>query len=185
VAERKGRKNRKARIVSSKTLFKGRVFTLKRDRVAEPGGIVTTREIIEHPGSVVVLPVLADGRVVLIRQYRHAAGQYLWELVAGHREPHENPVTGAHRELLEETGYAARRIRKMLEVFPSPGLLGERMDLFLADGLTKGKAQPEDDERITQRIVTLAEAERWIKSGRIRDSKSVAGILYYARFMAR
>ncbi len=146
---------------------------------------MTTREIIAHPGSVVVLPVLSDGRIVLIRQYRHAAGQYLWELVAGHQEPHENPVTGAHRELLEETGYTAPRIRKLLEIFPSPGLLGERMDIFLAEGLTKGKAQPEEDEKITQKIVTLREAEKWIRSGKIRDSKSVAGILFFARFVAR
>ncbi|HEY4710250.1 MAG TPA: NUDIX hydrolase [Candidatus Acidoferrales bacterium] len=182
---RKGRKAKPARILSSKVLFRGRVFTLKRDRVSEPSGIVTTREIIVHPGSVVVLPVLSDGRIVLIRQYRHAAGQYLWELVAGHKEPNETAAAGVHRELLEETGYTARRIRKLLEIFPSPGLLGERMDIFLAEGLTKGTAQPEEDERITQRIVTLREAEKWIRSGKIRDSKSVAGILYYARFVAR
>ena len=182
---RKGRRTKPARILSSKVLFRGRVFTLKRDRVAEPSGIVTTREIIVHPGSVVVLPVLSDGRIVLIRQYRHAAGQYLWELVAGHKEPNETAAAGVHRELLEETGYTARRIRKLLEIFPSPGLLGERMDIFLAEGLTKGTAQPEEDERITQKIVTLREAEKWIRSGKIRDSKSVAGILYYARFVAR
>lgn len=181
---RKSGKTKKARVVSSETLFKGRVFTLKRDRVAEPGGVMTTREIIAHPGSVVVLPVLADGRIVLIRQYRHAAGQYLWELVAGHKEPHESAIAGAHRELLEETGYTAKRIRMLLEVFPSPGLLGERMDIFLAEGLTKGKAQPEDDEQITQKIVSLGEAEAWIRSGKIRDSKSVAGILFYSRFLA-
>jgi ADP-ribose pyrophosphatase len=184
VRNRKSRKSKKARIVSSETLFQGRVFTLKRDRVAEPSGILTTREIIAHPGSVVVLPVLANGQIVLIRQYRHAAGQYLWELVAGHKEPHEDPITGAHRELLEETGYTAKRIRKLLEVFPSPGLLGERMDIFLAEGLTKGKAQPEDDEKITQKIVSLREAEAWIRSGKICDAKSVAGILFYSRFLA-
>jgi ADP-ribose pyrophosphatase len=185
VKTQKRRKTKRARILSSKVLFRGRVFTLKRDRVAEPSGIVTTREIIAHPGSVVVLPVLSDGRIVLIRQYRHAAGQYLWELVAGHKEPHESAAAGAHRELLEETGYTARRIRKLLEIFPSPGLLGERMDIFLAEGLIKGMAQPEEDERITQRIVTLREAENWIRAAKIRDSKSVAGILYYARFVAR
>ena len=183
--KRKSGKSRKARVLSSETLFKGRVFALKRDRVAEPSGIVTTREIIVHPGSVVVLPLLADGRIVLIRQYRHAAGQYLWELVAGHKESSESVTAGAHRELKEETGYTAKRIRKLLEIFPSPGLLGERMDIFLAEGLTKGKAQPEDDEKITQEIVTLPEAEAWIRSGKIRDSKSVAGILFYSRFVAR
>ena len=181
---RKSRKAREPRILSSKTLFRGRVFALKRDRVLEPGGVTAIREFVEHPGSVVVLPVLPGRRIVLIRQYRHAAGQYLWELVAGHKEPHEDFLRGAHRELQEETGYTARRIRKLLEVFPSPGLLGEKMVIFLAEGLTKGKARPEDDEKITQRILTLAEAERWIRSGKIRDSKSVAGILYYARFVA-
>jgi ADP-ribose pyrophosphatase len=176
---------RRAKVVSSEVLFRGRVFTLKRDRVIEPSGIEATREIIVHPGSVVVLPVLPDGRIVLIRQYRHAAGQYLWELVAGHKEPDEDFAAGAHRELQEETGYTARRVRKLLEVFPSPGLLGEKMVIFLAQDLKKGTARPEDDEKITQRVFTLKEAERWIKAGRIRDSKSVAGILYYAKFVAR
>jgi ADP-ribose pyrophosphatase len=185
VTKRKRGKPQRAKVVSSKVLFRGRVFTLKRDRISEPGGVVTTREIIVHPGSVVVLPVLSDGRIVLIRQYRHAAGQYLWELVAGHKEPNESVVTGVHRELLEETGYTAHRVRKLLEFYPSPGLLGERMDLFLAEGLTKGKAQPEDDERITQRIFTLREAMRWIRSGKIIDSKTVSGILFYANFVAR
>ena len=183
--KRKRGKSRRARVISSMVLFQGRVFTLKRDRIAEPGGVLTTREIIAHPGSVVVLPVLSDGRIVLIRQYRHAAGQYLWELVAGHKEPNESAVTGAHRELLEETGYSARRVREVLRFYPSPGLLGERMDLFLAEGLTKGKAQPEDDERITQKIVTLREAMRWIRTGRIVDSKTVSGILFYSNFVAR
>jgi ADP-ribose pyrophosphatase len=185
VKNRRGGKRRKARIVGSKVLFRGRVFTLKRDRVAEPSGIVATRDMIAHPGSVVVLPLLGDGRIVLIRQYRHAVGQFLWELVAGHKEPHESAVTGAHRELLEETGYTARRVRKLLEYYPSPGLLGERMDIFLAEGLTKGKAQPEEDEKISQKIVTLREAEKWVRSGKIRDGKSIAGLLYYARFVAR
>ncbi|MGA8365931.1 MAG: NUDIX hydrolase [Candidatus Acidiferrales bacterium] len=176
---------RRARVLSSEVLFQGRVFGLRRDRVIEPSGIEAMREIVTHPGSAVVLPVLPDGRIVLIRQYRHAAGQYLWELVAGHKEPDESFAEGARRELREETGYTARRIRKLLEVFPSPGLLSERMVIFLAEGLTKGTARPEDDEKISQRIFTLHEAERWIRAGKIRDAKSVAGILYYARFTAR
>jgi ADP-ribose pyrophosphatase len=185
VKSRKPKSTRKAKIVSSETLFQGRVFALRRDRVLEPSGLQATREIIVHPGSVVVLPILPDGRIVLIRQYRHAAGQYLWELVAGHKEPHEDFLPGAHRELREETGYTARKMRKLLEVYPSPGLLGERMVIFLAEGLTKGKARPEDDEKITQRILTLHEAEKWIRSGKICDSKTVAGILFYSTFFAR
>jgi ADP-ribose pyrophosphatase len=173
-----------AKVLSSETLFQGRVFTLRREKIAEPSGLVATREIVFHPGSVVVLPVLDDGRIVLIRQYRHAAGQYLWELVAGHKEPDEDPIEGAHRELQEETGYTAKRIKKLFEIFPSPGLLGERMDIFMAQGLTKGKARPEDDEKITQRIFTLREAKDWIRSGRIRDSKTIAGVLYYSAFVS-
>ncbi len=111
--------NRKAAsvvVVSSEPIFKGRVFELKRDRVLEPGGIEATREIIVHPGSVVVLPVLPDGRILMIRQYRHAAGQALWELVAGHREEHETFLEAAPRELAGRNGlhraalYQTRRV---------------------------------------------------------------------------
>jgi len=173
------------KVLSSELLFQGRVFALKRERVAEPSGLVATRDIVVHPGSSVVLPVLPDGRIVLIRQYRHAAGEFLWELVAGHKDPGESFAQGAHRELKEETGYVARKVTKLLEIFPSPGLLGEKMEIFLAEGLTKGRARPEDDEKITQQIVTLDEAKVWIRSGRIRDAKSIAGILYYALFQAK
>ncbi len=105
-------KARTVKILSSKTVFRGRVFSLKRDRVLEPSGVTAIREFVEHPGSVVVLPVLPDGRILLIRQYRHAAGQYLWELVAGHKEPNEDFLRGARRELQEETGYTARKHTK-------------------------------------------------------------------------
>jgi ADP-ribose pyrophosphatase len=109
----------------------------------------------------------------------------MWELVAGHREPNEDFRRGAARELREETGYTARRYRKLLEIYPSPGLLSERMVIFLAQGLTKGEARPEDDEKIEARILTLREAERWIRSGKIRDGKTVSGLLYYAAFIRR
>ena len=184
MSTRRRRSARQAKILSSQLLFQGRVFALKREQVAEPNGLTAIREIVVHPGSVVVLPVLPDGRIVLIRQYRHAAGQFLWELVAGHKEPAEDPLDGAHRELKEETGYTARKITKMLEVFPSPGLLGEKMDIFLATRLTRGAPRPEDDEKIAQRSITLSEAKKWIRSGKIRDSKTISGILYYDSFIA-
>jgi 8-oxo-dGTP pyrophosphatase MutT (NUDIX family) len=182
---RASRKSGKVRVLSSELIFKGRVFDLKRDKVVEPSGITATREIIEHKGSVVVLPLLRDGRIVLINQYRYAARQPLWELVAGHKEPNETFEIGAHRELEEEAGYTAGRIRKLLEVFPSPGLLGEKMVIFLADKLTPCAARPEDDEKIMRRIVSLREAENWVRTNKIRDSKTVAGILYYSAFVAR
>ena len=177
-------KTKGAKILSSQTIFQGRVFSLKREELVEPSGLTVTREIIAHPGSAVVLPVFPDGRILLIRQYRHAAGEYLWELVAGHKEPNETFAEGAKRELEEESGYTAKRVKKLLEVFPSPGLLGERMEIFLATGLTKGAAHPEADEKITSRILTLREAEQWIRTGKIRDAKSVSGILFYAKFLA-
>ena len=176
------RRRRKAKILKSEPMCQGRVFGVQRDQLIEPNGTKATREIITHPGSVVVLPVFEDGRILLIRQYRHAAGQFLWELVAGHREPSEDFRYGAARELKEETGYTARRYRKLLEIYPSPGFLKERMVIFLAEGLTKGKPNPEDDEKIEARILSLSEIERWIRSGKIRDAKSVSGLLYYAAF---
>ena len=175
----------KVKILSSEKIFTGRVFGVRRDQLIEPTGVRTTREIVAHPGSVVVLPVFDDGKILIIRQYRYAAGQFMWELVAGHREPDEDFRRGAARELQEETGYTARRYRKLLEIYPSPGLLSERMVIFLAEGLKKGQARPEDDEKIEARILTLGEVERWIRSGKIRDAKTVSGLLYYAAFVRR
>ena len=175
----------KARVLSSKVLFRGRVFGVRRDHVIEPGGIEAVRELVTHPGSVVVLPVFPDGRILVIRQFRYVTGRYLWELVAGHKEPGESFAAGARRELQEEAGYTAPRLKKMLEIFPSPGLLTERMVIYLAQGLTKGKPRPEDDEKITPRLITLNEAGQWIRRRKIRDAKSVAGILYYSKFIAQ
>jgi len=172
-----------AKILSSEMIYQGRVFGLRRDEVEEPSGLRTTREVITHPGSVVVLPVLPDGRIVMVRQYRHATREYLWELVAGRKEPEETPKQGAARELLEETGYRAKRFKVFLDVFPTPGFLQERMYLLLAEGLTAGEAQPEEDEKIEVRLFKLKDLKQMIKSGRLRDAKSIAGILYYLTFL--
>ena len=172
-----------AEILSSEMIYQGKVFGLRRDEVVEPSGLRATREVITHPGSVVVLPVLPDGRIVMIRQYRHATRQYLWELVAGRKEPEETPKQGAARELLEETGYRAKKFKVFLDVFPTPGFLEERMYLLLAEGLTAGEAQPEEDEKIEVRPFKLKELKQMIKSGRLRDAKSIAGILYYLTFL--
>jgi ADP-ribose pyrophosphatase len=174
-------KKRSARVVSSKNIFESNIFTIRRDSVIEPGGLKVTRNVVVHPGSVVVLPVFPDGRILLIRQYRHAAKQYLWELVAGRKDEGENFLQGAHRELREETGYTAKRMTKLLDLYPSPGFISENMVIYLAQGLAAGQADPEEDEKITQRICTLQEVERWIRSGKIRDMKTVAAVLYYAK----
>jgi ADP-ribose pyrophosphatase len=174
-----------AKVVSSKVAFTSRVFDVRREEVVEPGGLKATRDFIEHPGSVVVLPVFRDGRILMIRQYRHSAGQYLWELVAGRRDGDETFAHGAQRELQEETGYRARSMRQLCDLFPSPGFLREKMVIFLARGLQAGPANPEADEKITSRIFSLREALEWIRLGKIRDGKTIAGILYYAKFIAK
>jgi ADP-ribose pyrophosphatase len=176
---------RKAEILKSEVLYQGKVFRLQRDTVIEPGGVQADRDIIVHPGSVVVMPIFKDGRVLLIRQYRHSVGEFLWELVAGRKEPNETPVAAAQRELLEETGYTAKRLRKLMRVVPTPGFVNEWMWIFAAEGLTEGAAQPEEDERITPRIFTLKEAEKMIERGTLRDAKSICGILYYMRFLRK
>jgi ADP-ribose pyrophosphatase len=174
-----------AKVLNSEILYQGKVFRLQRDTVIEPGGVRAERDIIVHPGSVVVLPVFKDGRILLIRQYRHSVGEFLWELVAGRKEPGETPVAGARRELVEETGYSAKRLRKLMRVVPTPGFVNEWMWIFAAEGLTAGAARPEEDEKITPRIFNLKEAEKMIERGTLRDAKSICGILYYARFVKR
>ena len=175
----------KARVLSSKELYKGKVFGVRRDRVIEPGGVEVTRDIVTHNGSVVVLPVFPDRSILLIRQYRYSAGQFLWELVAGRVEPGEAASRAARRELAEETGYTARRYRKLMDVFPTPGFVTETMVVFLAEGLTAGQARPEADEKIEMERFSLRRLEGMMKSGALRDAKSIAGILYYARFVKR
>jgi 8-oxo-dGTP pyrophosphatase MutT (NUDIX family) len=130
----------RAKIVRSTTVFKGTVFDVRRDEIVEPDGLRATRDIITHSGSVVVMPVFPNGDVLLVRQFRYAAGEYLWELVAGSKEPNESARAGARRELLEETGYKARRIRLLVEVIPTPGFLTETMAIFSAEGIETGTA---------------------------------------------
>ena len=177
--------NKKPQVLSSQTVYAGKVFGIRRDEVIEPTGVRGTREMITHPGSVVVLPVLPDGRVVLIQQYRYAARQYLWELVAGRIDEGETPLAAAERELREETGYRAKRFRTFLEFFPTPGFLEEKMYLLLAEGLTPGQAEPEDDEKIVARPYTGKQLEQMIRNGKLHDAKTIAGVLYYLRYLAR
>jgi ADP-ribose pyrophosphatase len=175
---------KRAKVLESEVVFKGRVFELRHEKVAEPDGVVTIRDIVVHPGSVVVLPIFPDGTALLVRQYRHAAGRHMWELVAGSLDkPGEPILAAAKRELMEEAGYVARRWRKMIDYFPSPGLLSECMHVFLATELTAGTAQPEEDERIEPKRFHWSEIERMIRNGTICDGKSIAGLLYYMRFL--
>lgn len=175
--------NKKAKILKSEVIFVGKSFGVRRDELIEPTGVRTMREVVTHPGSVVVLPVLSDGRIVLVRQYRHAVGQYMWELVAGRMEKGENPKQGAARELVEETGYRAKKLTVFLDIVPTPGFLQERMYLLLAEGLTSGKARPEEDEKLIVGTYSKKQLEEMIRTGKMRDAKSIAGLLFYFRFL--
>lgn len=166
------------RVLHSKTVYDGKVVRLQVDRVVEPGGVTAVREVVSHPGSVVVLPRLPDGRVLLIRQFRYAAQRHLWELVAGGIESGETPLQAARRELLEETGYRARIFRPMFAFFPSPGFVSEKMHLMEARGLTLAEARPEADERIRLGRFTGAELRRMLRAKRIEDGKTLVGLFW-------
>ena len=172
----------KLKVLSSKTVFQGRVFNVTRDQVQEPNGVSAIREVIRHSGSVVVLAVDETGaepRVLLERQYRYAANEFMLELPAGRIDEGESALAAGKRELLEETGYTARRWSKALFFYPSPGFLEETMTVFLARSLKAGEAQPEDDERIEHDLVPLARVVRLIVSGKIRDGKTIASVLWF------
>ena len=169
------------RVISSKTAFRGPVFSVMTDEVEEPGNVRARRDVIRHSGSIVVLPLDDSGRtplVLLERQYRYAAGRRLWELPAGRVDPGENHLAAAKRELIEETGYTASRWQKALFFYVSPGFLDESMAVYLASGLKKGLAQPEEDERISVRFFPLRQAVQMAASGKIIDAKTIASLFW-------
>jgi ADP-ribose pyrophosphatase len=171
----------KVRVISSRTVYRGPVFWVTTDEVQEPGGVRARRDVIHHTGSVVVLAVDESGpapRVLLERQYRHAAQDYLWELPAGRIDPGEKALHAAQRELHEETGYTAAHWRRILNFYASPGFVAETMSVYLATGLRAGVAQPEADEVIYKRMVPLATAVRMVLRGTIRDAKTIASVLW-------
>lgn len=175
------RRSRKERLISSRTVYRGPVFTVTTDHVEEPNGVRARRDVIHHSGSIVVLAV--DGstsvpRILLEKQYRHAATDYLWELPAGRIDPGEHELHAAQRELLEETGYTATHWKRILKFYASPGFVAETMAVYLATGLRAGKAQPEDDEVIYKRLVSLPAAVQMVIGGTIRDAKTISSVLW-------
>src|SRR6185312_3152423 len=171
----------KAKVVSSKVAYKGPVFSVSTDYVRKPGGVTSRRDVIHHTGSVVIMAVddsASEPRVLLARQYRHPAGRVLLELPAGRIDEGENALAAAKRELVEETGYTATKWKRILYFWASPGFLDETMAVYMATGLTRGKATPEEDENITIRFYPLSRAVQMVTGGTVHDGKTIASILW-------
>ncbi len=165
------------KLVSSRERYRCNLFRVTEDRAVDPDGFEIRRSIVRHTGSAVMMAVDARGRVLLVRQYRLPAEAMLWELPAGRLDPGETPLQAARRELEEETGYRARKWRKLLSFYASPGYIAEKMNVFVATDLIPGPPKPMDDERIRTRWFTPAELRRMIRAGRLIDGKTIAAFL--------
>jgi ADP-ribose pyrophosphatase len=180
-----GKNKPNVEVVSSTLSYDGPLFRVYSDKIVENGREVT-RDVVRHNGSVVILAIddaksKRDPMIVMERQYRHAAKEYLLEVPAGKMEEGEDALAGAKRELLEETGFKAKRWRKMVRYFASPGFLGEFMQVFVAEGLTLGEAQPEYDEQLEIEMMPLSRVLAMIDEGKIHDGKTLISVMLYAR----
>jgi ADP-ribose pyrophosphatase len=178
-------KNPEVEVISSKLSYEGPLFRVYTDEIQEKGRRVM-RDVVRHNGSVVILAIddsksKRDPLIVMERQYRHAAKDYLLEVPAGKMEEGEDALAGAKRELLEETGFKAARWRKMVRYFASPGFLGEWMQVFLAEGLTLGEATPEYDEQLEIEMISLSKLLGMIEAGRVHDGKTLISVMLYDR----
>jgi ADP-ribose pyrophosphatase len=169
------------KLISSKVVYKCDLFSVTEDHATDGKGYEIHRSIVRHAGSAVMMAVDAKKRILLVRQYRLPANRYLWELPAGRLDPGEKPLHAAKRELIEETGYRARKWKKLVTFYASPGYVAEKMTIFLATDLTEGKAQPMDDERIECRWFSSAEIDSMLRSGKIIDGKTMIGFFTWKR----
>jgi ADP-ribose pyrophosphatase len=169
-------------LVKRNYVFEGRLIRVRVDQVRLNSGANATREIVEHPGAVVIVALDANERVLLVKQYRQAVERETLELPAGTLDKRgEGPAEAARRELLEETGYAAKDWELVTQFFPSPGINTEEMYLYLARDLSEQAQATEEDESITVEILPLSEAIKLVESGEIRDGKTIVGLLLLAR----
>lgn len=168
------------KITSSREVYKCSLFRVTEDKAVDPkAGFKIQRSVVRHAGSAVMMAVDERKRILLVRQYRLPAEKYLWELPAGRLDPGEKPLQAAKRELVEETGYRAKKWTKLASFFVSPGYVQERMAIFLATDLTAGEATPMDDERIETRWFTAKEVAGMIESGKIEDAKTMIGFFLW------
>lgn len=170
------------KLVSSKKVHENPIFQVTEDEVIAPDGFQIKRAIVQHAGSAVILVMDEKKRILLVKQFRLPAKQYLWELPAGRLDPGETPLKAAKRELTEETGFKAKNWKKITQFYPSPGFLAEKMTLFLATELTEGEATPMEDENIEMEWFAPRKVEEMIKEGQIQDGKTLVGYLTWYRF---
>lgn len=163
------------RLLESNSVFTGRLLHLHVDEVEQHTGGRARREVVDHPGAVCIVPRAADGRLVLVRQWRHPVGRALWELPAGTRDPGEDPETTAERELAEETGYTAKRWTRLGSGAVAPGYSTEVIHYFLAEELTDGETSPDEDEHVEARLFSVEEIGHLLASGEV-DLKTIAGL---------
>jgi ADP-ribose pyrophosphatase len=160
----------------SKHVFTGKVLTLNIDTVTLPNGFTVDLEIVRHPGAAAVVPLKDNGMVVLIKQFRHAAGGFIYEIPAGKLHPGEDPLHCAARELEEEIGYVAGRLELLTSILTAPGFTDEVIHIYKATGMTAGRQQLDRDEVLEVLEISLEEAIKMIKAGTIRDAKTIVGL---------
>jgi ADP-ribose pyrophosphatase len=170
--------------ISSETLVKGNLLHAKRDKVRLPNGVETMREYIVHPGAVLVIPVLPDGRLVMERQFRYALHRTFIELPAGKIDPNEDPLETGKRELLEETGYIASEWQFLASLNPCIGYCDEVIHVYLASELTAGKAKNDEDELLDIFAMTLPEAMEAMRKGEITDGKTMVALFWAEKHLS-
>ncbi len=175
-------------LISSKRVYSGKILNVDRERITNPGGPVLDLEIIRHPGAAAVVPVLSptdapDPTILLIKQYRYAAGGEIWEIPAGVLEPGESPEECAHRELQEETGGTTSNLQLLTTILTTPGFTDERIHLFVATDIELGRPSHQPDESIEIVPTRLSRVLVMIKEGEIQDGKSISALLYVSRFV--
>lgn len=160
----------------TKNIYRGKVVTLNVDTVTLPNGLTVELEVIRHPGAAAMVPVKDDGTVILIRQFRHAAGGFIFEIPAGKLHPGEDPLDCAARELEEEIGYRAGSFELLSSIWTAPGFADEVIHVYKAQGLTQGRQQLDRDEVLDVVEMSLDEAMARIENGTIRDAKTIVGL---------
>jgi len=166
----------------SDIVYEGKLINLRKDK-NKIGDRIFSREVVEHPGAVAIVPLLNDKTILMIKQYRHPAGEFLFEIPAGTLEKNESAEKCAYRELIEETGYRAEKLKKLTSCYLTPGYSDEFIQIFLASDLKKTRQKLEDDEFIEVLFLSIKEVKEKIKNGSIKDAKTIAGILYLFLFI--